>query len=349
MEQNLYTSTALMGTYYALGEVPNFWLTLAFGATITFEEEYVDFGKVAEGRELAPLVMPMAEGRPIYDAAETRARVKPAYVKPRDPVSPASVIRSRPGLGDLAAPYNAKMSPQQRFDALVVNIQRQHREAIDRREEWMAANAILNGSVTLGDAAYPERVVDFGRSSDHTVVLGSGSRWGDANVEPLDDLEAWIMQVEGAKFGGPVTDIVMGTAAAKVFRQNDRVKELLKTDIRNTSGTSLNLGVLTKRVQMFGMLNANVRLWVYSDYYTINGVVTPFMDPRDILVFSPNVEGVRCYGAILDLDANLQAVPVFPKMWKSNDPSALMVMHQSAPLMVPVNPNSTLRARVVAN
>jgi hypothetical protein len=62
----------------------------------------------------------------------------------------------------------------------------------------------------------------------------------------------------------------------------------------------------------------------------------------------PSVRGVRCFGAIQDFDANLQALAMFPKMWRSDDPSATFIMTQSAPLMVPVNPNNTFRARVVA-
>jgi hypothetical protein len=37
---------------------------------------------------------------------------------------------------------------------------------------------------------------------------------------------------------------------------------------------------------------------------------------------------------------------MFPKMWRENDPSAEFVMTQSAPLMVPLRPNSTFRIRV---
>ena len=47
-------------------------------------------------------------------------------------------------------------------------------------------------------------------------------------------------------------------------------------------------------------------------------------------------------------DADLQALDIFPKMWKNPDPSVIYLMSQSAPLMIPSRPNCTLRARVVA-
>jgi hypothetical protein len=72
------------------------------------------------------------------------------------------------------------------------------------------------------------------------------------------------------------------------------------------------------------------------------------MDSRDIVLTGPNVNGVQCFGAILDHKAQFQALPIFPKMWDENDPPATYIMNQSAPLMVPVNPDATLRARVVS-
>ena len=58
--------------------------------------------------------------------------------------------------------------------------------------------------------------------------------------------------------------------------------------------------------------------------------------------------GVRCFGAILDEKAGFNAMAVFPKMWSQQDPSATYVMTQSAPLTVPVNPNNSLTAQVLA-
>ena len=72
------------------------------------------------------------------------------------------------------------------------------------------------------------------------------------------------------------------------------------------------------------------------------------MDPRDALFVSPAVEGIQAFGAILDSAANLEVADVFSKMWDQPDPSARFIMSQSAPLMIPVNPNCTAKVRVVA-
>jgi Phage major capsid protein E len=72
------------------------------------------------------------------------------------------------------------------------------------------------------------------------------------------------------------------------------------------------------------------------------------MDPRDVVVASRAVDGIKAYGAILDNAAGLEVADIFTKMWDQEDPSARFIMSQSAPLTIPVNPNCTLKARVVA-
>ena len=75
------------------------------------------------------------------------------------------------------------------------------------------------------------------------------------------------------------------------------------------------------------------------------------MDPRDILLTTSGVTGVVAHGAILDdeaLMAGLSSIDVFPKMWSEKDPGATYLMHQSAPLPIPLYPNRTFRARVLA-
>ena len=100
--------------------VSNYWLNLCFGSTVQFDTEEVDFNKIQENRKIAPLVIPTAQGQPIYSAAEERFSLKPAYVKPKDAVSASRVIRRVAGFGELN--NSAPMSPQQRYMAIVADI-----------------------------------------------------------------------------------------------------------------------------------------------------------------------------------------------------------------------------------
>lgn len=346
IDHTIYTTSTLLGVMRELEPPSNYWLNLCFDETVTFEDEFIDFEKLAEQRKLAPLVVPMAQGLPIYGESTTVFRVKPAYVKPKDPVSMTRVIRRRPG-NMLGTPQ----SPQQRYDAIVGEIMRVHRSAIERRWEWLAAQAVLNGSVVLEGEAYPKVTVDFQRDPDHTITLGTSERWGDMDVSILDDIQAWSNMMRNAKFGGAPNRLTIGGDVWEVLRKDSEIKELLKQDFRPfNNGVNMNLGLRDGLdVEFVGKLSNNLDVYIYSDYYQeSDGSVVPFMSPKDVVLTGPNIRGVRAFGAILDKGAMFRPLPIFPKMWDENDPPVTFIMNQSAPLMVPVNPNASLRARVLA-
>jgi hypothetical protein len=347
---NIYNTTTLLGTMRQFEPVSDYWLSLGFGSTVQFDTEEVDFNKIQENRKIAPLVVPTAQGVPIYSAAEERVSLKPAYVKPKDAVSASRVIRRVAGFGELN--NTAPMSPQQRYAAIVADILRQHREAIERRWEWMASEAIQHGQVTLEDDNYPRKVVDFKRLASHTITLPGGGRWGDAGVSILGLLESWKTMMRRAKFGGVANRVTIGTGAWEVMQDDAEIRELLKTDYspETKNGLGINLGVREGlEVEWVGRVNGTTDVYVYSDYYEDeNGNAVEFMDSRDVVLTSPSMNGVRCFAAIQDVASNFAPLAIFPKMWNAEDPSATFVMSQSAPIMVPMNPNATLRARVIA-
>ncbi len=345
--RTVYNTEELLGVYRDLEPIQEFWLSF-FPGLHTSETERIEWSKITDYRHLAPLVLPTAQGRPTFRAEENLTSVKPGYLKPKDAVQDASMLVRRAGLGELG--QARPLSPNERYLATIAAVLQKHRSDVERRWEWMAAQAILYGSITLVDDGYPSATVDFNRDAGHTVTLTAGNRWGESGVSIVDDLDGWNDTMADAKFGGPASDIIMGTGAWKVFKADTEVQKLLESDIRNTSGTSLDLGVGNgDKVQYKGNLSRNLRVWVYADYYEApDGTVMPYMDNRDVLMIGNNIQGVKAYGAILDKKANFQPLPIFPKMWDENDPSATMLMTQSAPLMVPVNPNNTFRARVIA-
>lgn len=326
----------------------NYWLGF-FGSEVQFTDEFVDFGRIQENRKIAPLVVPTAQGVPIYSAAEQVNRVKPAYVKPKDPVTATRVIRRVAGYGELA-PEAQAMSPQMRYMAIVADILRQHRRAIERRWEWLASEAVQNGTVTLEDDNYPRTVVDFQRDAGHTVTLTAGNFWGDSGVSILGLLEDWKKTMRRSKHGGAPGRITVGVDAWDVMRNDSEVRELLNADYRaQSNGMNLNLGLLEGlEVEYVGRLSGTMEVYVYSDYYEQpDGTVVEFMSPQDVVLTGPNINGVRCFGAIQDIEGQFQPLSMFPKMWNDPDPSVTFVMTQSAPLMVPMSPNATFKATVV--
>ena len=352
IQTTVYDTSTLLGVMVdpqAMQPPSSYWLDLCFPTEVQFDDEFIDFSRLSETRKLAPLVVPTSQGVPIYAPAESMTRVKPAYVKPKDPVSATRVIRRVAGLGELGG--RAPMSPSERYNAIVTDILKQHRHAIERRWEWLAAEAVQHGQVTLVGENYPERIVNFNRAAAHTVTLTGATRWGQSGVDILGNLETWKKMTRLAKHGGASNRVTIGAEAWEVMRKDADIKEWLKTDYTpNTrNGLDLNLGVMEGlEVEHVGKINGTTDVYVYSDYYEeADGTTTPFMDPRDVVLTGPNVSGIRAFAAIEDVAASWQPMQMFPKMWNVEDPSATFVMTQSAPLMVPLNPNATMRARVL--
>lgn len=339
----MYDTVTLMGVMREFNPVSNYWLDLCFGRQVNFTDKYIEFEKLSEKRRLAPFVRPTTQGKPMGNEGSKVQRFAPAYIKPKDAVTPALMMNRAPGEISLAQP----LDPEQRMNAAIAERLRIHRAAIERRWEWLAAQAIMNGTVTIVGEDYPEVTVDFERDAGHTITLGAGDRWGESGVDIIADIEDWRDMVRQAQFGGPTNRLTVGGDVWKVMRNDPNLLKQLDTQIRGTNGsfiTGVREGLEVEYVGRLGTLD----IYVYSDFYEdANGTAVPFMDPRDVILTGPNVDGVRAFGAILD-KKSMQAVPVFPKMWEQEDPSNVFVMTQSAPLMVPMNPNNTLRARVLA-
>jgi hypothetical protein len=349
MEPTVYDSRTLLGVFWdnnSMEPPENYWLGF-YPQTLNFTTETIDFSQLADVRKLAPLVVPTAQGVPIYSAAERLVQVKPAYLKPKDPVTATRMIRRAAGLGELAQAQ--PLTPQQRYQAIVTDIVRQHRFAIERRWEWMAAKATIDAKVLLEDDRYPRKLVDFQRNAAQTVTLTAGNRWGDAGVSILSNIASWKAIMRRAKFGGIATRLTVGADVWEVMRADPEIREFLDTQFKLGANINLKLGMLEGlEVERVGNIES-LEVYVYSDYYQeSDGTIVPYMSPKDIVLTSPNIQGVRCFGAIQDLGANLQSLTVFTKMWNEQDPSATFIMSQSAPLMVPINPNASFKATVVA-
>lgn len=345
----LWDTHTLIDVFRETEAPSNYWLNLLFNSETYSTDEYIYFEKIpSTGRKLAPFVTPLAQGRPIYEEGGKVARVKTAYLKPSDPVTPTRTLKRRPGaiLGPDAS------SQQARYDAIKTDILAYHRDAIERRWEWLAAKAAIDGRVTIDGDDYPSKLIDFGRAPGHTIVLGAGARWGEAGVSIKANLSAWSNMMHLAEFGGRPNRATVGVevwaAMEAEMEEGGELYALLRTDIRG-SATDLRRDLLGTDEATFVGRIGTLDVYVYNDYYTVGGVVTPFMSAKDIVLSGPAVQGCRCFGAIQDIYSEFQALTIFPRNYiKPDDVAIEQIVTQSAPLMVPVNTNATLKATVVA-
>lgn len=340
-----YDTATMMEVLRAVTPEYPLWLSTFFPNVRTFDTQFIDFDDVsAEYKRLAPFVAPNVQGQPMKLQGYSTKRFAPAYIKPKDMVDPTKAFERRAG-----EPYGGNLSPDSRMAAARADLVRLHVTSIQRRWEIMAASAVLNGSVVVSGDNYPSQTVDFNRAAGHTITLGAGSRWGDSGVDPLANIGAWSTTVHRASAFAP-TLCIMGTTAWTAFSAAQSVKDALDANSRGTERLMLNTLPTDGTGLQYKGSDGSRQYWVYSDFYQdADGNATDIMDPRDVLLANPaGVDGVQCFGAIMDPNAAYQSVPIYGRNFRQDDPAGEFVMHQSAPLMVPRRANATLKARVVA-
>lgn len=351
---NIYDPRDLYAVMYdkRLEAPSNYWLSLLFPNNYQSMSEDIVFEKITGRRRIAPFVLPTVQGKPVFTPQGSDVRIfRPAYIKPKDAVRPTDMLKRQPGDLFTAVPR----TPQQNFDMRVADIMQFHRSSINRRWEWLAARAAIDGQVVIASDDYPSVTVDFRRDAGQTIVLGAGSRWGDDGVSILDTIQSWMDMMSDAKFGGIPTRLTVAPDVWAVMRKDPELLE--EMDLFRRGNTELDVSTgLTGPAQAaesfarrMGSLGAGLDLWVYRDFYEDSaGAHVPYLDSGTVVMTSPGVEGVKAFGAILDTRSGIVPLDIFPKMWDQDDPSARFIMSQSAPLMIPVNPNCTLKAKVLA-
>lgn len=353
----LWDTRKSLGVFRDLKSSPSYWLDLFFPNSITSTEEYIDFEKLpVAGRKLAPFVRPLGTGKPVYSDNGTGFRFKPAYVKVKDVIDPQMPLVKRPGI-DTSILGESRITAMQRRELIRLAMTAQHVASIQRRWEWLAARAIIDAAVTISGEEYPAVQLDFRRAANHSVTKTSGTYWGTAGVSIFDDIQSYCDRMFNAEFGAFPSRLTIGSKVWSIVRKDSEFMEHMDTTYRGGAATIERGVIVSDKVVKVGELRvgggsgANIEIWLYNDTYEENGVEVPFMSATDIVLTgtAERINGYQCFGAIIDPYAQYQALPIFPRNYMTqDDPAVEWLLHQSAPLMVPINPNATLRATVCA-
>lgn len=341
-----------------LEQPTDFWRRRFFSATPFFSEnQTIDFGKIVGTRAMAPFAQPSHMGKPIVKRQGMSVeRFTPAYIKLLDAVRPEDATSLNPE----EVLTGERMSMEQRFDMRTAEVVKQHTEAINRTLDYMTAKAIIDGAVTVKydqeqGLPNPEVTISFGRSTSLTVA---GANWSSAAADILGALSSVIALGRSAQFGMTATvfDFVMGTNVAPAVLKNTAILDLLKTDVRGGEATSLTRGIYVgvdpnnaNAPAFLGTIGGNgvlVNLWVYSDQQLDDaGNAVQMLGTNDAVLIGGDPMGMMAYGAIYDIKANVAGVrtDIFQKMYETENPSAINVLTQSAPLPLVRRPNTTAK------
>ena len=315
-----------------------FILNSFFTAMQTETSEEIHFDVENGRRRLAPFVAPIVAGKVVQSKGFVTKTFKPAYIKDKRVFD-----SSRPFKRAIGERIGGELSPAQRLQALLATDLQDQLEMLARRQEVMAVEALRTGKVTVKGEQYPTVVVDFGRHADLTVELLAGARWGEAGVDPLEDVQAWSMGVTQHS-GAAGNTLIMDVKAWQLFSAAPSVQKLLD---RFRGADKLNATVTGEGGRYMGNIG-DFDIWVYAGWYEDpdSGALTPYLPDHTVLITSPDLEGTRAYGAIKDEESGFQAMPYFSKSWVEKDPAVRLLLLQSAPLPVPYRVNASMSAKV---
>lgn len=324
-----------------------FWLTL-FNRQINFDTPEIMFDKVfGDDRGLAPFVIPTTQGRPQKLEGFSTLSFAPAYVKIKDVVNPAMHMSRIPGEA-----FGGSLSIEQRRQAVIAELLRRQRVKFANRNEWLAAKAIVDGKVTISGEDYPSTLVDFRRDASLTITLAGAAKWDVSTGTPLAAIRSARMAANGLS-GVRIRKVIFGATAWDLFSQRVDLKELMN---KNYGGTETRVTLISdgyEGQEYMGVIQGldgagAIEAWVDSSKYIDpeDGAEKFFLDQSTVVGVSEAVEGVRCFGAIMDAQAGYQPLDFYFKNWINPDPSVEYLLAQSAPLMVPKNPNATFSIKV---
>lgn len=335
MDNILFETATLQGIVRALPQPKLGFAAKYFQTVVESDAPEIHFDVEGTDLRMAPFVSPLVPGKIMAESGFQTKTFRPAYIKDKTRFSPQ---RSTTRL--LGEKIGGEYTREQRMELAVASELAAKQLRLERSLEWMAAQALLHGKVTVTGDQYPARVVDFGRASGNTVVKTTGNKWGDSGISPLADLHSWSDSADA-----PLSDWYMTTDAYAIFRDSADVQK--RMELVRGSSTLTQDAVLSRDLVLMGLIDG-FRIWVVPklDILHDDGVTRRIIPDGTVIgVADTYFEGVRHFGAIEDVDS-LAPGAYFVKSWLEQDPSARYILLQSAPLMVPYRPNSSFRATV---
>ena len=336
MNLNLYSTLTLLQAIDKIMPTNTFFRDTFFPGADVFATEniLVDFRK--SRRKMAPFVAPRSKGVSIQREGYRTDNYTPPKMAPQRPITVDDIMIR--GMGESVF---SQRTPADRQVELLAKDMAEFTAMMDRREEWMAAQLICGGVITM--YGYSERLntnieistMDFGFTN--TVALTSTARWGQSAAAIYQNLHDWRLQTVQASGKAP-TMCILGESAYLAFINDADIqkKMAMYTGQIVVSQPSVKNDALIYIATIPGL---GLELYTYSDWYVdeASGNELPFVPLNACILGRPNMGGFR-YGAVTQLE-NGQFVTYegkrVPKSWADEDADTRMLRISSRPLVVP--------------
>ncbi|MDI2091617.1 major capsid protein [Commensalibacter oyaizuii] len=301
----------------------------------------IDVGK----RRMAPFCSPLQQGKLVETRPIETKTFRPPYIKDkRIPDLTKPVMRA------IGEQIGGNHTPTEKYLANIAFEMKDQLDMLQRRQEWMAAQCLVNGYLVIKGNGFQETFMNFGRSPELNIVFSGTDMWDDPNstANPTEEIRNLIIKVLKTS-GAQVTDLLFTHSAYDAFIQHLKMQQIfLNSGIRGNNDAYVALGPQAAPGAMMMGYWGTHRIWLYNDWYVDDDNVERPMIPDGLVIgiSEDELRGIRAYGVIMDGAFGYPSVAYVPKMWVPDDPPQVHIMLQSAPLVFPARIDASFVAHV---
>ena len=318
------------------------------GENFATDEVLIEYKK--GNKKLAPFVAPRVGGVTIKRDGYEAKTFAPAYIAPKRNLTIDDLKKKRMGES-----LYSQMSPEDRASEIMMDDENELDESIARRENWMAAQLLINASIVMeaktdNPDVNEEKEIYFYEGNSNDWIYTVSKEWSDPTADIIGDIAA-MCQAQAAE-GVQGTELLVDAVTGAAILNNTKIKELL--DNRN-----YNVGTVDPELKAFGVaklatLNCNgyvVDILQYvEEYEAENGQSVPYLPKGYATLLAPAC-GQTSYGAVTQLEDDEEwhtyAESRVPLILADKKGQSKELRLASAPLLMPLRHHAWITAHVI--
>jgi hypothetical protein len=365
----LLNPVTLLSAVKTIPPLATFFRDFLFKETQQSQTLQVAIDEIVGNRRLAPFVASSAVAPNVERTAFSSRIYRPPLVKAKKNLQALDALSRLPG--ELPFTTGGAFDIQQRAMELLGWELQDLSDRISRREEWMLSQLLDTGSISISGDGINE-TVDYEMPAGHKITLTGNDLFSSANSDPIALFTAWQRLVQKDGKMGPADFAIMGRDVRDAFLAHPKISPNA-TSVLNTLRVDLgviNPNSLPNGAEFLGTLKGlgGLNLYAYNEYYEDdNGNIQDMMPADKIYIGFSRARNIFAYGAIQDVQSptsagnasrlpkgipslprnNTYAMSRYPKTWFTEEPSAQILMMQSAPLPIMVQPNCFVSVKAV--
>lgn len=298
----------------------------------TFLTNTVDIEYRKNGRKMAPFVVPGSKGVNMAREGSRIRTYKPPMMRPKRVITVDDAQRR--GFGE---DVYSKRTPAERAQEIRARDMAELIDMIARREEWMAAQLLINGKYDCKGYADDGKTVVVDTVSfdefDGKVTLSGTDTWDNASAKIYSNIGDVSQKIRREAGLVPTVAVCASNVVNYLLNNEELYKYLLVPSRDNLALMSIQPRLERPELLRVGFIQAlNMEIYAYDGVYEDDetGELMPYIPDDHIIIGVPG-RGKRLYGAVtqIESDGTLQTYEgaYVPKVTvdKESDTSALIM------------------------